>query len=298
MSKAKREVGIVFATDTTPAHVIGSDHTKKPGQNIDPADFKLQLDAINQEIKDIVKLALKVGSVKPGQRLRIKGVDFGRRDVNALTSIVNKRVRQLKKNYVARNLRVKKKRAPSDNKGLSAPAFVTEELKNFLLNANFGKDAKGKAISSHFAEVLENNMFNRTLLTSLASRYSKASGVREVQVDENDKESIHFHADPVMEEYLGPYLEFLETNEQDPANQVTKSGEPRAPFDRADFAHNRFASIFSQGFVGKDDLPAEYVALAKAPESQAALDRIQAVLRDSKAPAAKKVAKKAAKARK
>ena len=244
MSKAK-SVQITYATATTPAMSM-TGATDKERMHLSPAEFGAQLKLLGDEVKDLVKIARKVGGLKSGKYIEVGGAKFGAKDLNKLVSQHVKTLRQLKKNYSARGMKKKRSALTKEGKprktgdGFSQPSFLEQPLVDFINSANFGPNLR----ASDLAETLQYGILSRAILTPLLTTYMKVNGLR---FEEGGKK--FYRAGPEMEANLGPYLAALEA--KDPA------------FNRNKFQYNRIQSIVNPGIRSKDSLDAnelQYVA--------------------------------------
>lgn len=183
MSKSSKrsEVKIEFATPTTPA-MSENGATPKERMNLTPQEFSAQLKASGQEVRDLVKLARKVGSLKSGQQLRLaNGELFGAKELNLATSTHIKTLKQLKKNYTARG--TKKKRVPrvgaKSGKGFGTPSFLEPALVEFLRSADLGFVPGTKQKLQEVLEpVLQYGILSRAIMTPLLTIYEFHNGLR------------------------------------------------------------------------------------------------------------------------
>jgi hypothetical protein len=279
-SRKAESVKITFATSTTPA-MSENGETEKERSNLTVQEFAAQLKASGQEVRELVKLARKVGSVKSGQQLRLpNGELFGAKELNALTSSHIKTLKQLKKNYTARG--TKKKRVPKAGaasragKGFNQASFLEAPLVNFLRSANLGNVPNTNTpLREVLKPVLDNNVLSRGILTPLLTIYEFHNNLR----FEQDKKKF-FRAGPDMEKYLGPYLTALEASDRakTDAQMMDKNGKAKMRFDRNRFVYNRLQSIVNPGFKKQDSLTAEESAWASLPEVEQTLAQIQSIV--------------------
>ena len=89
----KKQVNITFATATSPA-LSENGETEKERQNLTVQEFAAQLKASGQEVRDLVKIARRVGALKSGQHLTINGEEFGAKQLNTLVSTHIRTLRQ------------------------------------------------------------------------------------------------------------------------------------------------------------------------------------------------------------
>lgn len=274
MSRSRKQVTVTLATPTTPAY-SATGATDKERQHLTPAEFGAQLKALGQEVKDIVKVARKVGALKSGAHMTIGGQAFGAKELNALVSAHNKTLKQLRKNYTARGQRKKRSLLTKEGvprkagEGLSQPVFLEAPLVNFLRGANFG----GGISAADLEPVLQYGILSRGVLTPLLTAYMKANALR---FEEDGKK--FFRASPQMVANLGPYLSALETSDaaKSDAEMLDKNGRPRMRFNRNKFLYNRLQSIVNPGVRSKDTLGEDEKAYVVDAGIKAQLAAIQA----------------------
>ena len=277
MSEKKAQVNITFATATSPA-LSENGETEKERQNLTVQEFAAQLKASGQEVRDLVKIARRVGALKSGQHLTINGEEFGAKQLNTLVSTHIRTLRQLKKNYTARG--TKKKRVPRANakqgKGFNQASFLEAPLVNFLRSANLGNVPQtNQPLRDVLKPVLDNNVLSRGILTPLLTIYEFHNGLR---FEQDGKK--FFRAGPDMEKHLGPYLSALEASDRRKTDEqmLDKNGKPKLRFDRNKFVYNRLQSIVNPGFKKQDSLNAEESAWAALPEVEQTLAQIQSIV--------------------
>jgi len=283
MSRSKKVVEITFATATTPAmSKVGT--TDKERMHLSPAEFAAQLKNSGQEVKDLVKIARKVGALKSGQQLRLAdGSLMGAKELNTLVSTHVKTLKQLKKNYVARGS--KKKRSPltkegkvrKQGKGFGQASFLEAPLVNFLRTANFGMvPGTNQPLRDVLAPLLEVNILSRAVLTPLLTIYEFVNGLRFEDAEGNK----FFRAGPEMVQNLGPYLSALEASDRalTDAQLVDKNGKPKLRFDRNKFVYNRLQSIVKPGIRSQAALSDEEKAYLAQPQLEQLLAEVQAVV--------------------
>ena len=251
MSKAK-SVQITHATATTPAMSMTN------GARLSPAEFGAELKHIGNEVKDLVKMARKVGGLKSGQYIEVDGGKFGAKELNKLVSAHVKTVRQLKKNYVEQGKKKKRSAVTKEGKprrtgdGFSQPSFLEQPLVAFINSANFGSGLK----ASDLEATLQYGILSRAILTPLLTTYMKVNGLR---FEEGGKK--FYRAGPEMVASLGPYLAALE--KRDPT------------FDRNKFQYNRIQSVVNPGIRSKDSLDESELQYVANDEIKGALAGIQ-----------------------
>ncbi len=283
-SRKTVQVNITNATSTTPAM---SEHgeTDKERSNLTVQEFAAQLKASGQEVRELVKLARKVGSLKSGQQLRLPNGDlFGAKELNALTSSYIKTLKQLKKNYTARG--TKKKRVPKAGassrvgKGFATPSFLEAPLVEFLRHAELGKiPGTNQRLQEALEPVLQYGILSRAIMTPLLTIYEFHNGLR---FEQDGKK--FFRAGPAMEKYLGPYLSALEASDRakTDAEMTDKNGKQKMRFDRNKFVYNRLQSIVNPGFKPQESLNETEKQYVDSPEIQQTLERIQQIVSSSK----------------
>ena len=256
MSKSKNTVQITYATAATPA--MGSGSTDKERMHLTPAEFGAQLKHLGDEVKDLVKMARKVGGLKSGQYIEVNGAKFGAKELNKLVSEHVKTLRQLKKNYTARGMKKKRSTLTKEGKprrtgdGFSQPSFLEQPLVDFIRSANFGS-----LNVSELESTLQYGILSRAILTPLLTTYMKVNGLR---FEEGGKK--FYRAGSEMEASLGPYLAALEA--KDPA------------FNRNKFQYNRIQSIVNPGIRDKNSLDENELAYVANDDIKASLKGIQA----------------------
>ncbi len=291
MSRSKKEVNISVATATTPA-MSENGETDKERQNLSVQEFAAQLKASGQEVRDLVKLARKVGALKSGQQLRLpNGELFGAKELNAAVSEHIKTLKQLKKNYTARG--TKKKRslttkageARKPGEGFAHPSFLREPLVNFLRTANFGNVPGTKQPLREILEpVLQYGILSRAIMTPLLTIYEFVNGHRFDVVGEDGKVKKFFKAGPEMVQNLGPYLSALEAADRakSDAEMTDKNGKMKPRFDRNKFVYNRLQSIVNPGFVPQTELDATQLQYVNDATIKASLQQIQQIVSAAK----------------
>jgi hypothetical protein len=282
----KKEVKIQFATATTPAmSMVGA--TDKERMHLTPAEFAVQLKATSQEVKDLVKIARKVGALKSGSQLQLAdGSLMGAKELNTLVSSHIKTLKQLKKNYVARGS--KKKRSPTTKDGtlrkvgdgFGQPSFLSPELVAFLRTANFGNvPGTNTPLRDVLEPVLQYGILSRAIMTPLLTIYEFANGLR---FEQDGKK--FFRAGPEMVTNLGPYLTALEASDRakTDAQLVDKNGKKKLRFDRNKFVYNRLQSIVNPGFRSQASLSEDEKAYVANDQIKATLAQIQQVVSAAK----------------
>ena len=281
MSRKSKQSTITAATHEAAALSMHG-ATDKERLNLTPAEFRQQLALHTAEVKDLVRMALKVGALKSGQHLKLSnGQTFGRKELNALVSQHNRTLRQLTKNYTARGTRKRRVTQPGrrQGEGFAKGSFLQEDLINFLKNANFGTvngpSGGGQAVRDVIAPLLEKGLLSRSLLTVLLTIYEFANGLRTV-VDGKK----YFSAGPEMERYLGAYLAQLEASDRakTDADLVDKKGKMKPRFDRRRFVYNRLQSIANPGIFEADQLTEQHRAYLEDAGVKQALQDAQSVL--------------------
>ena len=291
MSRSKKEVNISVATATTPA-MSENGETDKERQNLSVQEFSAQLKASGQEVRDLVKLARKVGALKSGQQLRLPNNElFGAKELNAAVSSHIKTLKQLKKNYTARgskkkrSLTTKAGEARRPGEGFAHPSFLREPLVNFLRTANFGFVPGTKQPLREILEpVLQYGILSRAIMTPLLTIYEFVNGHRFDVVGEDGKTKKFFKAGPEMVQNLGPYLSALEAADKakSDAEMTDKNGKMKPRFDRNKFVYNRLQSIVNPGFRPQTELEPNEVEYIAQPVLKEALANIQAVVSAAK----------------
>lgn len=286
MSRKRNEVQITRATHSAAA-MSNTAGTDKERLNLTVQEFGAQMRHSGQEVKDLVKLALKVGALKSGHQLRLAdGTLFGRKELNAAVSQHIKSLKQLKKNYTARGTRRKRSALTKTGEvrkkgpGFRQASFLTPELVNFLRTANFGT-YQGRQVRDFLAEPLASQYLSRAILTPLLVLYSVVNGHR-YEVDENVdgemKKRVFYRAGPEMVAALGPWIAALEAEDRakTDAQLVSKNGQRKLRFDRNKFVFNQFQRIIKPGVIPQAALPAEHAEFAKSDQAQAVLAKVQA----------------------
>ena len=278
----KKQVNITFATATSPA-LSENGETEKERQNLTVQEFAAQLKASGQEVRDLVKIARRVGALKSGQHLTINGEEFGAKQLNTLVSTHIRTLRQLKKNYTARGTKKKRVQRESARQGLGfgTPSFLEAPLVEFLRGADLGFVPNTKTRLQDVLEpVLQYGILSRAIMTPLLTIYEFHNGLR---FEQDGKK--FFRAGPQMEKYLNPYLSALEASDRakSAAEMTDKNGKQKLRFDRNKFVYNRLQSIVNPGFRAQDSLNETEKQYVNSPEIQATLQNIQAVVSAAKA---------------
>lgn len=250
MSRQRKEVNITLATTTTPAlSEVGKDDKER--LHLTPAEFAHQLKVLGDETRDLVKVARKVGALKSGEHYRMpNGETVGTRELNAMVTAHNRKLKQLKKNYVARSKRKSKVgqvKAGRKGEGFGKASFLAQPLIDFLRSANFGNVAgTSTPLRDVLAPALEYGILSRAILTPLLTIYEFVNGHR-FEVDGKK----FFRAGPEMERFLGPYLTALEAEDRakSDADLVDKKGNTKPRFSRKQFVFNRLQSLVTPGLV-------------------------------------------------
>lgn len=270
------------ATEESPA-MSATGASEKEMKHLSTQEFGQQLSLLAAEVKDLVKMARKVGSLKPGKSLVLaNGEKFGAKELNALVSRHNRTLKQLKKNYVARGTRKRRVQEPGKERkagaGFDHGSFLREPLVDFLRTANFGGvngPAGGEPIRDVIAPLLENNLLSRSILTVLFTIYELANGLR---FEEDGKK--YFRAGPDMVKFLGPYLSTLESQDRAKSDEemLDAKGNPKPRFDRNKFVYNRLQSIGNPGVRPKRDLKAEELEYLENPQVKETLESVQEIV--------------------
>ena len=122
------------------------------------------------------------------------------------------------------------------------PRFISPELINFYLFADFGKiPGTELPINYLLLPLLERGVMSRSLATPLMTMH-----IMKNSFTENGKK--FFKATPDMELYLGTYMDELEQKEQGRPDKFDAIGRLLLPFSRNKFVFNRLHSIMSPGF--------------------------------------------------
>lgn len=278
--RRKREVTIIAATADTPA-MSRTGETDKERMHLTPAEFGQQLSLLSADVKSLVKVARKVGALKPGQKLKLAdGQEMGAKELNALVTRHTKTLKTLKKNYTARGTRKKRAVDPSKtrNNEFSKGSFLRQPLLDFVSTANFGGvngPSGGQNIRDVLRPLLEAGLLSRAILTILFTIYEFANGLR---TEVNGKK--YFSAGPDMERHLGPYLTALENADRakTEAQLMDKKGNVKPRFDRNRFVYNRLQSIVQPGLFPTSELDADRVAYLDNPQVKKMLADTETVL--------------------
>lgn len=126
-----------------------------------------------------------------------------------------------------------KKLEKADIPAFIAPIVIDKYLINFILNTDFGtvNTPKGKQnISDILAPLLKIGIISRSVLFALFNIYAKDNSLNNQGIIKADKH---------LNEYLGNYLDIIESKEN---------------FDRKSFTSNRVLSIFKYGIIPEDQL--------------------------------------------
>jgi hypothetical protein len=254
MSKSKRTaVNPTYATPTSPAmSETGADDKEK--LHLSPAEFGAQLKVLGDEVKDLVKIARKVGSLKSGEHLVApSGEKIGAKELNSMVSAHVKTLKQLKKNYTARAKRKKRSGLTKEGKErkktntFAKPVFLKQPLIDFFRNANFGNvPGTNEPVQGLIENLLEAGVLSRGMVTQLMTIYAFVNP--EMRYTEGGK--IYYRVTPEMEKYLGPYIDQLERTD----DGVTKSGAKRDKFRRDKFIYNLLQPIVKLGMYDNESL--------------------------------------------
>lgn len=280
MSKVKKSVEITFATVDTPAmSKVGE--TEKERLHLTPAEFRVQLKAHGSDVKDLVKMARRIGGLKSGQTIEVDGAKFGAKELNKLVSQHVKTLKQLSKNYTARGQ--KKKRVPKagaarrTGEGFAKGSFLEAPLVNFLLGANFG--SQNAAIHAAVDPLLEQNVLSRGVLTPLLTTYAFSNGLR---FEQGGKK--FYKVNPELNNALKPYIDEVERSD----TGVNASGNARRKFDRNQFVYNRWQSVVNAGIRDKASLSADELSYLENDAIKEALRNAQAVVSSAESSAVAK----------
>jgi len=243
-SKAKTTLQINLATSEAPAQSLVGE-TEKERLHLSPAEFRVQLKALGEEVRNLVKIARKVGSLKSGQYIEVAGAKFGAKELNKLVFNHVKTLKTLSKNYTARGQKKKKgdTKANRTGEGFAKGSFFEAPLISFLKKANFG--SQNAAIHAQIDPLLDQGVLSRGILTPLLTTYMFANNLR---FEDNGK--IFYRVNAEMNEALGPYISEVETTD----TGSNKKGNARAKFVRNKFVYNRLQSIVNPGIREKANL--------------------------------------------
>lgn len=273
-----------FSRGTATEAAMSATGQDKQRLHLDPKEFREELSELAQEVKDLVRIARKVG--KSG-KIRIEGgEEIGAKQLNAMVSDHNRRLRNLNRNYLARG---RKKRGVATTRkragaGFDNPVFLRPELVNFLRTANFGTAANSESISALLAPFLEQGVLSRSVLTPLMVIYVFRNNLRMTEQGRDkqgkDKERIFFRAGPAMEQTLGPWLAALEAKDRakTDAQLVDKKGNPKPRFDRNKFIYSRLQSVVNQGIIPKSQLSEQQLAYVELPAVKSGLASLQQIV--------------------
>jgi hypothetical protein len=298
--KTATKVNIEYATATSPA-LSETGKSEKERLHLSPAEFGEQIKVLGDEVKNLVKLARKVGQLKSGQHFKVGGEQFGAKELNALVSTHVKTLKQLKKNYTARGKRKSRPTLTKEGKprkkvdGFGKASFIQQPLIDFFRNANLGViPGTKRRLQEVFESLLERGVLSRGIMTSLLTIYEFENGLRfeESYVDKDGKTKTRkwFKAGPEMEQHLGPYLAQAEADDKakSDADMVDSRGNVKPRFNRNKFLYNRLQSIMNPGIVEKEQLEsledseARFAYLAD-PEIAKELAEVKAVVSTARA---------------
>lgn len=167
--------------------------------------FKKQLGLLADEVLELKRLALEVG--KRGTATMKNGSKVGRKELTALATQHNKKLRSLGQNYQARGTRRKSKTkkdgtAKKKAESLFSATWINEDLRNFFAAANYGdRNAEVQGIIRPF---LEKGYISRAMMAPLLGMYNKLH--RYTVEEANGKIRTYLKADPIMRQYLGSYI--------------------------------------------------------------------------------------------
>jgi len=155
---------------------------RKAAKYVSPDDFKRTLLDISKGIEAVHRLqgdfSAAVGTSKTSKKVSIDNVGtFSRRDVTAYKNSLRKHVEGLKKIAVF----IKKpseSRARGANTQLKDPYFISDQLKNFVLNGNFGT-YNGMAATQlpQLQQLLQQNILSAPIATALLGLYANANNL-------------------------------------------------------------------------------------------------------------------------
>lgn len=280
VARKTKQITITRATAESPA-LSASGTTDRQRQHLTSDEFGQQLSILAAEVKDLVKMARKVGHLKQGASLTLEnGSKFGVKELNALVSQHNKTLKTLKKNYTAgvKRKRTGEKAARKAGDGFAKGSFLRQPMIDFLRTANLGGvdgPQGGTPVRDVLKPLLDAGLLSRSILTVLMTIYEFAN---ELRSEVGGKK--YFSAGPDMNKYLGPYLTQLEREDaaKSPAQMKTKTGKPRAPFNRNQFVYNRLQNIVQLGLFDKADLTPDQQAYLENQQVKDTLAQVQGVL--------------------
>ena len=263
------------------ASPIASPAGERDPLNLEPKDFGAKLDQITKHHNNLMKLAAQVYSLGKTQRLQYpNGKTVGRKELRALSSQLNKEIKSLKKNYVARGKRKKRARKPGTTAGFKNPIVVSDNMKNFFASANLGPSDPRNPASAPLSQQLavgQNGVTTRAIMTPLFNIYAH---VNNMQKDPENKQFLT--ATPEMNQYFQQtYANLAAKPQKYQKNKETGQPDLSKPIPKFDPNHFRYASIQSivaENTIKKDQLPAEYTAVLADPATAARLAQEQALV--------------------
>jgi hypothetical protein len=245
--------------------------------NVEPKVFGQMLSELAKEHTHLLKLGSKVYALGKTQKLRFpNGQTIGRKELRSLSSQFVKKLKGLKKNYVARGKKKKRARRPGTVAGFKNPILVSDELRSFFASANLGpsdpRDPRSAPLASQLM-VGQNGVTRQAIMTPVFSIYAR---LNDMQKDPSNRQFLT--ATPDMDRFLGATYQRLRDADlvkQREGKLVNKRGEALPVFDPRHFRYGAIQQIVKDNTVPKEALTADQVAALATPEIKARLDQEQ-----------------------
>lgn len=259
--------------------LVASGNVKSDPLNLEPKEFGAKLDQLAKHFNNLMSLAKHVYELGKSEKLPTTGgLQIGRKELRSLNTQFVSELKSLKKNYTAHGKRQKRVRDPSTTAGFKNPIVVTQNMREFLANANLGPSDPRNPMSAPLNKVLTagtQGLTTRAILTPLFNIYAVVNGI---QRDPNQRQFLT--STPEMDRYFAQtFANLVAADKAEPrfSKKPNKQGvRTRLPdFDPKHFTFARIQSIVADNTVSKDVLPAEYLAALESPELTATLAREQ-----------------------
>ena len=243
---------------------------EKDPLNLTPKEFGAKLDQLGKHHNNLMKLAAQVYCLPKTDRLQYpNGKAVGRKEIRSLSSQYVKDIKSLKKNYVARGKRKKRRRSPGTTAGFKNPILVTDNMREFFGVANLGPSEPSNKNSKPLNEILavgQNGVTTRAIMTPLFNIYAHVNGM---QRDPDNKQFLTATAQ--MNTYFQNTYQVLSSRPQT-FTKADKNGvrKPIPIFDPLRFRYASIQSIVADNTIKDPQLNNEQkLALAKLPVNPA-----------------------------
>lgn len=220
--------------------------------DIEPKEFGENLSKLCKEHNEIFKLASVVYSLGKTEKLVYpNGKTIGRKELKNLSAQFCKKVKELKKNFVARGKKKKRTRKSGTIAGFKNPIIVTDNMRAFFAVANLGPSDPRNPSSEPLGPKLAvgvNGVTTRAIMTPVFNIYAY---VNHMQKDNRQGFRQLLTATPQMDQYFTDTYTRLAALPQR-FKKADKNGyrEPIRKFESKSF---RYASI--QQIVADNSIP-------------------------------------------